>query len=173
MPLCRVEESNEDNNWLSKDVVLPAYDIVTEEPPTEEPPTEEPPTEEPPTVEPNSPPSVQIVVPVGRSASYQGYDGVDYYTEEFPIPYKFVSLQVVTDDAEDGTLSDSSIVWSTNRTDIVLQTGSSGVGQSVRAKLYAEACYEEAHIITVVVTDSGGLRATDSVTIYLNTGCGA
>lgn len=79
------------------------------------------------------------------------YDGVD---PSVNMPYKDVLLVGSAEDPEDGTLGGTSLVWTTDRTD--LQTAQLGTGTSIVARLYGDNPCSDSHTITLTATDSYG-----------------
>jgi serine protease len=80
------------------------------------------------------------------------YDGWDAVAE---MQYKEVILRGHANDPEDGSLTGSSLVWTTNRTD--LQDAVLGTGQYPTVRLYAPGgSSNETHMIALTATDSGG-----------------
>jgi len=72
--------------------------------------------------------------------------------------YCTVLLEGEAWDTKDGWLSDSSLVWRTDRTD--LQSGELGEGRFLSVKLYTFDCWGSRHRLTLTATDSDGNRKT-------------
>jgi hypothetical protein len=102
----------------------------------------------------NSAPEATIVVPASDSGtdnpSYV-YDGFD---SDLGLWYLDVDLEGMGVDAEDGTLTGSSLVWKTNQTEI--QDATLGSGTNATVRLYSDDCFGVEHVITLEATDSGG-----------------
>ena len=110
----------------------------------------------------NAPPVVAITQPETDSGQYDAeyradsQDGSGYYKE--------IVLQGIATDLEDDVLSDPSLVWTTEHTD--MQKDPLGTGIQVTARLYlqAECSGSEKvgtlHKITLTGTDSGGKVAS-------------
>ncbi len=124
----------------------------------------------------NQPPTARITQPATDSGigdpEYQ-YDGSDSFGA-----YTDVTLQGSATDPEESTLSGSSLVWTTNRTDIHQNPPSPmlGTGTNVTARLYFSDCPTEGehgdwHEITLTATDSHGSQSTAVRRIYIWTYC--
>jgi len=108
------------------------------------------------------PPTVQITNPSGNTTyGFDGACGTSCW-------YKDVELQGQATDPEDGALSGSSLVWTTDRTDV--QNGHLGTGTSLTARLYSHKCTSPGitHNVTLTARDSGGNErsAVVSITLY-------
>lgn len=71
--------------------------------------------------------------------------------------YKDVTFKGEALDPEDGFLSDASLVWTTDRTDI--QPGGQallGTGETITVRLYSNVCTGVLHEIKLTATDSSG-----------------
>lgn len=68
--------------------------------------------------------------------------------------YTDVQLTGSAVDPEDGTLSGSTLLWTTDRSD--LQDAALGTGSSITTRLYSDVCTGVWHEITLSATDSGG-----------------
>jgi hypothetical protein len=139
---CRVEESNEDNNESTPiSVSLPSI----------------------------RPPEVTITNPgtdSGTSDTQYAYDGSD---EALGLWYKDVVLQGSAIDPEDGALSGSSLVWTTDRQDV--QDPFLGTGTNVTVRLYSNQCTGVWHEITLTATDSHGNTSRAVRRIFIWTLC--
>lgn len=93
---------------------------------------------------PNASPTVAITSPADSSSFALGED---------------ISLSGFADDSEDGSLSDESMVWTSNL------DGELGTGESVL--LPGGRLLSGEHIITLTATDSGQLTGSDQVTILV------
>ena len=105
----------------------------------------------------DTPPTVNITSPAtdsGINDSEYGFDGFDDARGQW---YTTVTLTGTGADAEDGTLSGSSLVWRTNRS--TLQDSALGTGNSITIRLYAKE-FSETHEISLTVTDSDGNTRT-------------
>ncbi len=113
----------------------------------------------------DTPPTVNITSPAtdsGINDSEYGFDGFDDARGQW---YTTVTLTGTGSDAEDGTLSGSSLVWRTNRS--TLQDAALGTGNSITIRLYAKE-FSETHEISLTVTDSDGNTRTEKrlITIW-------
>jgi len=109
----------------------------------------------------NNPPNASITLPQ-TDVAY----AFDSYDQQLGLYYVKISLSGIATDPEDGVLNGSSLVWTTNRTDI--QSGNLGSGNSINVILYANDC--RGHTITLTATDSDGNTAI--VTRIINgSGC--
>ncbi len=133
-------------NWITTEPVREAgiYAIawITDRPPT--------PT--------GRPPAVKITSPVADSGPKDDkyvYDGFD---PELELWYKEVVLEGSAFDPEDGPLGDSSLVWTTDRSDI--QSPTLGTGEEVTARLYSDTRNGVWHEITLTAMDSSGNAKT-------------
>jgi len=110
----------------------------------------------------NSPPSVTIISPeVGASYIYDAYD------QEFLVWYKDnVVLTGYAKDPEDGILDDSSLTWSTDRTD-VYKDPILGHGSSLTLTLLSDEC-KTGHTITLTARDSDGNVTAATRTINMS-----
>lgn len=117
----------------------------------------------------NSAPVVEITTP----ATDTGTDNVDYtydgHDETLGLWYKDVLLEGSATDAEDGTLSGSSLAWVTDRTD--LQDAALGSGSSLTVRLYSDECTGASHNVTLTATDSDGESRTATRQILIWTLC--
>ncbi len=85
--------------------------------------------------------------------------------------YGYVNVEARADDPEDGRLSEGSIVWTTDRTD--LQDALIGEGEEPRLQLWAPTCEDGAvHTITATARDSNGGEATAQRVIEVGIGSG-
>ena len=117
------------------------------------------------TPKPDLPPVVTIIpATVSSTYPYASYD------QKLGLWYTYVALKGSAIDSEDGTLPDSSLTWSTNRTDIN-QNSFLGTGSSIRALLYSNECTGVWHTITLTATDSTGHTAVASVRIFIESLC--
>lgn len=111
------------------------------------------------------PPSVAITTPSG-DIEIGGYDGYDEGRRQW---YTDVNLAGSATDPEDGTLTGSALVWTTNQGSV--QTPFLGTGTSLTVRLYSSSCEGTTHTITLTVTDSGGNVRTATVQIRIWTLC--
>lgn len=127
--------------------------------------TDTPPTTPPITLPPeNTAPKVVILDPQdGERFSYNNYD------EERGLWYVDIGLRGEAFDAEDGPLSGSALVWTTDQTEI--QSASLGTGEELEARLYSNSCEGLWHGITLRATDSQGLASSTSVAVFIWTLC--
>jgi hypothetical protein len=97
----------------------------------------------------NFPPTVKITNPA--TDSEYTYDG---YKSALGLWYTDVPVQSSATDPEDGPLSGSSLVWTTDRTDI--QDPFLGTGTNPTIRLFSNRCTGVWHEITLTATDSDG-----------------
>jgi uncharacterized repeat protein (TIGR01451 family) len=139
---CRVEESNEGNNDSAPiSVSLPS----------------------------SLPPEVEIINPktdTGPSDDEYAYDG---YDQDLKLWYTDVVLQGSATDPEDGPLNGSSLVWTTDRSDI--QSATLDFGTNVTARLYSNVCTGVLHEIALTATDSTGKESRAIRKIWIWTLC--
>jgi|GEM_PF-1802998 len=95
----------------------------------------------------NYPPTVFITIPQADTSLR-----FDTYDQKLGLWFVNVSLSGLAADVEDGTLSGSSLTWTTDRSDI--QKSVLGTGTSLNVTLYANDC--RGHIITLTAVDSDG-----------------
>ena len=108
----------------------------------------------------DQPPVVTITTPAGDTEFF--YDDYDYDLKLF---YTDVTLAGNATDPEDGALTGSSLIWSTNRTDV--QDPVLGTGTDLVARLYSDVCEGTTHTIVLTATDSFGNVRTDQVFVYI------
>ncbi len=98
----------------------------------------------------NYPPSVVISNPdADTSYVFDGYD------QKLGLSYKDIFLAGFAADPEDGVLDGSSLIWTTDRTDISIYKDSIiGGGAAINIRLYLNDC--NGHTITLTATDSAG-----------------
>ncbi len=102
----------------------------------------------------DDPPTASITTPssdsTGDNAAY-AYDG---YDSTLGLWYKDVLLQGSASDNQDGTLSGSSLTWTTSQSGI--QAAILGHGASVTVRLYSNVCTGVTHTISLDAVDSDG-----------------
>jgi hypothetical protein len=109
---------------------------------------------------PSTPPVVNITTPsTDMSVWIQGFD------QQAGRFYVDVTFEGTATDAEDGTLTGSRLVWTTNRTD--LQSAQLGTGNRITARLYADSGFGGNHIVKLTATDSSGLSSFRTVRITI------
>jgi hypothetical protein len=114
--------------------------------------------------ESNFAPDVKIVYP-DAATSYSGD-----YDDSLQAYYSVLDLVAEASDFEDGPLSDSAYVWTTDRAD--LQSSELGTGKVISAQLLSlDACNGDEHLITVTVADSDGNVSTQSVSVTIYGTC--
>jgi len=106
----------------------------------------------------SSPPVARISNPATDSGPSDNQYAYDDYDSTHRLWYTDVVLEGVAADPDDGSLSGSSLVWTTDRTDI--QDAKLGTGTSVTARLYSDVCTGVWHEITLTATDSDGKIGT-------------
>ncbi len=113
-----------------------------------------------------TPPEAIITTP-NEDISISGFDGFDDSRNQW---YKDVTLIATATDAEDGTLTGNSLVWTTDRAD--LQSATLGTGNNLVTRLYSDSCFGSQHGITLTVEDSNG-NVTSSAPrrIFISTVC--
>ncbi|MDZ7800839.1 MAG: M12 family metallopeptidase [Trueperaceae bacterium] len=89
----------------------------------------------------------------GPSDSKYVHDGYDESRNQW---YTDVQLEGEATDPEDGTLTGSDLIWTTDRSD--LQDPELGTGESLTVRLYDDndACSSDTHAVTFTATDSDG-----------------
>ncbi len=113
------------------------------------------------TPKPDLPPVVTII-----SATVNSINAYDGFDQKLGLSYTYVVLAGSATDSEDGILSGSSLIWTTDRTDIY-QDPFLGTGSVVKAILYSNICSGVWHTITLTATDSKGNAAVASVRIFI------
>lgn len=116
------------------------------------------------------PPAVTITEPEpgsGGAAVFnaEGEETVDGRT----LYYADVLLEGVADDPEDGALSGSSLVWTTDRTD--LQSNPLGTGTRQTVRLYSDGGCGDEHLVTLTATDSAGNSRSAEIRIIISVLC--
>lgn len=111
----------------------------------------------------SQPPTVAITTPASDvDVVYDGYDdGRGQW-------YADVNLVGSANDPEDGPLTGSDLVWTTNYAG---QAPVLGTGTSLNARLYSSTCTGVTHTITLTATDSAGNARTAVVRIFIWTLC--
>jgi len=113
------------------------------------------------TPKPDLPPVVTIIsATVNSIYTYDGYD------QNLGLSYTYVVLEGSAIDSEDGLLNGSSLIWSTDRTDIY-KDSFLGTGSIVKAILYSNICGGVWHTITLTATDGKGNAAVAFVRIFI------
>ncbi len=117
----------------------------------------------------DSPPSVSIIDPAtdsGNSDSRYSYDGYDATRAQ---SYTDVTVTGSASDAEDGTLTGASLVWTTNRTD--LQNAVLATGANTTIRLYSNQCGGAWHEVSLTATDSDANARSQTVRLFIWTLC--
>ena len=109
-------------------------------------------------------PTVTIRAP--QDGSQIVYDDYDQQTQLW---YVDVELSGVATDPEDGTLSGTSMVWTTDRTD--MQDADLGTGDVTTVRLFSDDCFGITHEITLTATDSAGNAVSETVSVFIYTLC--
>ena len=112
----------------------------------------------------DQPPVVTITTP-SSDTEYFGYDGYDELRGQWYVDVPLVGSAI---DPEDGALTGTDLVWTTNYAG---QSPILGSGTSLTARLYSTDCTGVTHTITLTATDSGGNVRTAVVRIYIWTIC--
>lgn len=112
----------------------------------------------------DQPPTVTITTPASDAEFF--YDG---YDDALDLWYTDVTLAGNASDPEDGALTGTSLIWTTNQTG--LQTAVLGTGTNLVARLYSNVCEGVAHTIVLTATDSFGNVRTDQVVVTIWTIC--
>jgi LysM domain len=128
--------------------------------PTNTPTTTPTSTETPSPTPTNSPPDVKIIFPTDGSG--YPYDGFD---QSLNLWYTNIELRGSASDPEEDVLSESALVWSTDRSDI--QKAFLGNGIILKATLYSNSCSGVSHTITLTGTDSQGAVTTATINIFI------
>lgn len=116
-----------------------------------------------------SPSSVTILEPsLDSEASEEQYiyDGFDDDRGQWYTDVLFVGTG---EDPEDGTLSGSSLEWTTNRAD--LQSADLGTGSNATVRLYSDSCFGTWHDVTLTATDSEGNERSALRRVFIWTLC--
>ena len=108
----------------------------------------------------NSPPNVMIIFPVDGSVYPR--DGFD---RNLNLWYSIIELRGSASDLEDDVLSDSALVWSTDRSDI--QNAVLGTGLIIKATLYSNVCSGGSHTITLTGRDRQDAASTATIKIFI------
>jgi hypothetical protein len=117
----------------------------------------------------DNPPTASILEPAvdsGVSEAQFAYDGYDSAREQW---YSDVTFVGTGQDPEDGTLSGSSLAWTTNRTDV--QSGTLGTGGTRTVRLSSNSCFGTWHDVKLTVTDSDGNTRSAVRRIFIWTLC--
>jgi hypothetical protein len=114
----------------------------------------------------DAPPDVDITDPSEDVILFYDEDGYDEVREQW---FATVTLSGTASDPEDGPLTGSSLIWTTDRSDI--QTTLLGTGASITVRLYSSNCEGSLHTITLTATDSYGNVRQSTVTIFIYTIC--
>lgn len=117
----------------------------------------------------NDPPTVEITTPDADSGTNDSEYVYDDFDDAEGMWYIDVQLVGTASDPEDGTLSGTALVWTTDRSD--LQEATLGTGSSITARLYSDDCFGVWHEITLTATDSDGETTTDVRRIFIWTLC--
>ncbi len=108
----------------------------------------------------NSPPNIGITSPTdGLTYAYEGFD------QTSNLWFSTIELRGSASDQEDDVLSDSALVWSTDRKDI--QRTFLGNGLLLKVTLYSNVCAGASHVITLTGTDSNGAATSAAVKIFI------
>ena len=111
----------------------------------------------------NSPPDVKIIFPTdGFGYPYDGFD------QSLNLWYTNIEFTGSASDQEEDVLSESALVWSTDRSDI--QKAFLGNGIILKVTLYSNSCSGVSHTITLTGTDSQGAVTTSTIRIFIGAG---
>ena len=94
------------------------------------------------------------------------YDGFD---DARGMWYKDVQLSGLANDAEDGSLAGTSLLWSTNRDD--LQVAELGTGATLTVRLYSNVCTGTWHDVSLSAADSDANVTTAIRKLFIWTIC--
>ncbi len=117
----------------------------------------------------NTPPEVAITSPAADTSTSDDAFAYDGFDDARGMWYKDITLVGRASDAEDGTLTGSSLVWTTNQT--TLQVARLGTGTNLTTRIYSNNCFGTWHEITLTVTDSDGNSRTAVRRIFIWTLC--
>jgi len=114
-------------------------------------------------------PSVSITSPATDTSTSDNAFAYDGFDDAKGMWYKDITFVGTASDAEDGTLTGSSLVWTTNQT--TLQVARLGTGTNLTTRIYSNECFGTWHEITLTVTDSDGNSRTAIRRIFIWTLC--
>jgi hypothetical protein len=117
----------------------------------------------------DNPPSVTILEPSVDSESSEDQYAYDGFDDDRGQWYTDVAFVGTAEDPEDGTLSGSSLEWTTSRTDV--QSGDLGTGSNATLRLYSDSCFGTWHDVTLTATDSDGNDRSAVRRIFIWTLC--
>ena len=118
---------------------------------------------------PDNPPTATILQPSVDSESSEAqysYDGFDDARGQWYTDVTFVGSG---QDPEDGSLAGSSLVWTTNLTDV--QGATLGTGGTATVRLYSDSCFGAWHDVKLTVTDSDENKRSTVRRIFIWTLC--
>ncbi len=119
----------------------------------------------------SNPPMIVTDWPDGDTTIYESesahflFDGFD---DSAGYSYVDIPLSVTATDVEDGVLSGSSVVWTTDQTDF--HSEELGTGSSLTVRLYSDSCFGTIHEVKVTVTDSEGLERSAIFVVRISGG---
>ncbi len=102
----------------------------------------------------NEAPVVTITTPASNSSSSDPAYAYNGYDTALGLWYTDVLFQGTATDFEDGVLTGSSLVWTTDQTSV--QAAHLGTGNSINARLYSSQCGGTWHTVRLAATDSDG-----------------
>lgn len=117
----------------------------------------------------NEPPIAEITMPDMDIDSNDLDYTYDDYDDTLQLWYKDVMVAGTGIDPEDGNLTGSSLVWTTDRDD--LQDAMLGTGEAATIRLYSNVCEGVKHEVTLTATDSADASGTAVRTISIWTLC--
>jgi hypothetical protein len=113
----------------------------------------------------SSPPSIASSWPEGDLTVLGDEDAHFQYDMDL---YKDLSLSVTVTDPEDGTLTGSSVVWTTDKPELNDDDPVLAMGSDVNVRLYGDGCFGSVHVVTVTATDSDGLSRSATFVVRVS-----
>jgi hypothetical protein len=113
---------------------------------------------------PDTPPEVVITGPDADLT----LDATDFDREQ-DVGFVTVTMRGQATDAEDGSLPDAALVWTTDQSE--LQDAELGTGVEIKTQLYTPLCNTTTHTITLTATDLDGNERTATRNITVKSFC--